>query len=291
MLNTTVHREITPLAPEDSFLVFDRIKDQFDFPIHFHPEYELNFIANGKGVRRVVGDSMEVIENIELVLVGPNLQHGWEMHECSNSEIHEITLQFHEDLFDDKLLARRIMKPIKDMFDRSTHGILFSEKISDEISPRIMQLSKIDSIDYFLELISILHDLATSRNQRLLSTYTSDFKNFENSDKLKTIYEYIQLNYQNKISLSEVAELVNMSQVSFNRFIKKRTGKTLIEYVNDTRIGYAARWLIERDLSIAEIAFKCGFNNIANFNRVFKKTKNCTPSKYRDDFSGIKRVL
>ncbi|SFB84467.1 transcriptional regulator, AraC family [Zunongwangia mangrovi] len=291
MAHPTIHREITPLAPEDSFLVFDRIKDDFDFPIHFHPEYELNFLANGKGVRRIVGDSMEQIENIELVLVGPNLQHGWELFECTNTDIHEITLQFHNDLFDSKLLDRRIMKPIKDMFDRSTNGILFSEKISREIAPRIMQLSKIDSIDYFLELISILHDLANSRNQRLLSTYTSDFKNFENSDKLKTIYEYIQLNYQNKISLSEVAQLVNMSQVSFNRFIKKRTGKTLVEYVNDTRIGYAARWLIEKDLSIAEIAFKCGFNNIANFNRVFKKSKNCTPSKYREEFSGIKRVL
>ena len=64
-----------------------------------------------------------------------------------------------------------------------------------------------------------------------------------------------------------------MSPVSFNRFIKRRTGKTFIEYVNDTRIGYAARWLIEKELSIAEIAFKCGFNNIANFNRVFKKNK------------------
>ncbi|WP_373056525.1 AraC family transcriptional regulator [Zunongwangia sp. H14] len=286
-----IHREITQLSPEDSFLVFDRVKDDFDFPIHFHPEYELNFIANGKGVRRIVGDSMEEIDNIELVLVGPNLQHGWELHNCKNKDIHEVTIHFHNDLFDPKLLSRRIMKPIKDMFDRSAHGILFSAKISEEIKPKILRLSKIDSIDYFLELISVLHDLANSRKQRLLSTYVSQNKDFENSDKIKTIYEYVQENYQNKISLNEMAALINMSPVSFNRFIKKRTGKTFIEYVNDTRIGYAARWLIEKDLSIAEVAFKCGFNNIANFNRVFKKTKNCTPSQYREEFSGIKRVL
>lgn len=291
MIPTDFHREITPLAPEDSFLVFDRIKDDFDFPIHFHPEFELNFILNGKGVRRVVGDSMEEIGDMELVLVGPNLQHGWELHNCRNKEIHEITIQFHNDLFDEKLLARRIMKPIKDMFDRSSHGILFSEKITEEVKGKILKLSKIDSIDYFLELISILQDLATSRNQRLLSSYTFNNKNFENSDKIRVIYEYIQENYQNKISLDEISKLVNMSPVSFNRFIKKRTGKTFIEYVNDTRIGYAARWLIEKDLSIAEVAFKCGFNNIANFNRVFKKSKNCTPSEYREEFSGIKRVL
>lgn len=286
-----IHREITPLSPEDSFLVFDRIKDDFDFPIHFHPEFELNFILNGKGVRRVVGDNMEEINELELVLIGPNLQHGWELHNCSNKNIHEITIQFHNDLFGSKLLARRIMKPIRDLFERSAHGILFSEKIAKEIKPSLLKLSKIDSIDYFLELISILQDLANSRNQRLLSSYTSSNKDFRNSDKIKTIYEFVQENYSNKIYLSDVSALVNMSPISFNRFIKKRTGKTLINYVNDTRISYASRWLIEKEYNIAEIAYKCGFNNIANFNRVFKKSKNCTPSQYKDEFKGIKRVL
>jgi AraC-like DNA-binding protein len=101
----------------------------------------------------------------------------------------------------------------------------------------------------------------------------------------------VQENYANKITLDEVSELMNMSSVSFNRFIKKRTGKTFVEYVNDVRIGYASRWLIEKDLSISEIAFLCGFNSIANFNRVFNKNKGCTPTKYRQDFLGIKRVL
>jgi len=290
-MHNDIHREITPLAPEDSFLVFERVKDNFDFPVHFHPEYELNFIANGAGVRRVIGDSLEEIDNIELVFVGPNLQHGWQMHNCTSDKIHEITVQFHMDLLDSNLLGRRIMKPIKDMFERSSHGILFSRKISKKILPKIQQLSKTDSINYFLELISILQDLALSTNQRLLSTYSTNYKEFENSDRIKVIYEYIQENYPSKITLSEISELVNMSPVSFNRFIKKRTGKTFVEYVNDTRIGFASRWLIEKKLSIAEIAYKCGFNNIANFNRVFKKSKKCTPSHYREEFSGIKRVL
>jgi len=291
MADHDFHREITPLAPEDSFLVFDRVKDDFDFPVHFHPEFELNFILNGKGVRRVVGDSMEEISEIELVLVGPNLQHGWQLHNCKSKAIHEVTIQFHNDLFDAKLLARRIMKPIRDMFERSSHGILFSEKISQEVKHKILRLSKIDSIDYFLELISILQDLATSRNQRLLSSYISNNKDFENSDKIEVIYKFVQDNYKNRISLDEISNLVNMSPVTFNRFIKKRTGKTFVEYVNDTRVGYAARWLIEKDLSIAEIAYTCGFNNIANFNRVFKKSRNSTPSQYREQFNGIKRVL
>lgn len=290
-MQTDIHREITPLSPEDSFLVFDRIKQDFDFPIHFHPEFELNFILNGKGVRRIVGDNMEEVGDIELVLVGPNLQHGWELHHCKSKNIQEITIQFHNDLFDSKLLARRIMAPIRDLFERSAHGILFSQKIASEIKPKLLKLPKIDSIDYFLELISILHDLANSRNQRILSSYTSSNKDFENSDKIKIIFDFVQENHQKKILLSQAADLVNMSPVSFNRFIKNRTGKTFIEYVNDTRIGYASRWLIEKEYSISEIAYMCGFNNIAHFNRVFKKSKNCTPSHFRKEFRGIKRVL
>lgn len=286
-----VHREITPLSLGDSFLVFDRMKDDFDFPLHFHPEYELNFIVNGKGVKRVVGDSVEEIGQVELVLVGPNVHHAWLNGENKNFDIREITVQFHEHLFDSAFLSRKIMKPIKSMLDRSIHGILFSEKISIEVLDRISGVSKLDGMDSFLEFISLLHDLANSRNQRLLSTYTVQRDSFENSDKIKRIYEYVQENFEKKITLAQASGLVNMSQVSFNRFMKKRTGKTFVDYVNDVRIGYAAMRLLEKDVSISEIAFHSGFNNIANFNRVFKKVKNCTPSQYRADFSGIKRIL
>lgn len=285
------YREIPPLSSGDSFLVFDRVKDNFDFPVHYHPEFEINFIQNGKGVKRVVGDNIEEIDNIELVLIGPNLYHGWELNKCTNKQIHEITIQFHNDLFDDSLLSRRIMSPIKDMFNRSIHGILFSKKISEELFPRLIKISKLDGMDYFLEITSILYDLANSRNQRLLSTFTVDYDTFDDYDKMKLVYDYVQKNFAEKITLEEVSSVASMTSISFNRFIKKRTGKTFVNYINDIRIGYAARWLVEKDLSISEIAFKSGFNNIANFNRSFKAIKKRTPSQYRDDFSGLKRIL
>ena len=292
MSNTkNFYREIAPLAASDSFLVFDRVKDSFDFPVHYHPEFEINFIQNGKGVKRVVGDNIEEIDNVELVLIGPNLYHGWELNKCTNKKIHEITIQFHNDLFHESLLARRIMNPIRDMFNRSIHGILFSKKTAEELMPRLVRLSKLDGMDYFLEITSLLYDLANSRNQRLLSTYTVDYDTFDDYDKMKLVYEYVQKHFSEKITLEDVANVASMSIISFNRFIKKRTGKTFVNYINDIRIGYAARWLVEKDMSVSEVAFKSGFNNIANFNRSFKATKNCTPSQYREEFSGLKRIL
>lgn len=290
-MRNSVHREITQLSPEDSFLVYERVKDDFDFPIHFHPEYELNFIYKGKGVRRIIGDHTSVISDTELVLVGPNLTHGWELNKCTCKEIYEVTIHIQQDLLNEKMLSRRIFKSIRDMFNRSKHGILFSQETTLNIMPRLMALPKLNGINYFLEFISILNDLAGSDNQTLLSTQFSEMNDFQNSERIKKVYEYIQENYSRKISLEEISQLVNMSPVSFNRFIKKRTGKTFINYVNDTRISYASRWLIESEKSIGEISYQCGFNNIANFNRIFKKSKECTPSEFRKEFVGMQRVL
>ena len=285
------HREITRLIPEDSFLVEERIKDDFDFPIHFHPENELNFIYKGKGVKRIIGDHTEVIDDLELVLVGPNIVHGWTLNECTCKEIYEITIHIHNDLLGEKMLSRRIFNPIKEMFSRSKHGILFSRETTNQIMPRLMVLPRIQGIRYYLEFISILNDLAESEGQVLLSKSSVEKEDFHDSDKIKTVYDYIQQNFSKTITLNEISDLVNMSPVSFNRFIKKRTGQTFIHYLNATRISFASRWLLETDLSIGEISFKCGFNNLANFNRLFKKAKNCTPKEFKNEFVGIKRVL
>ena len=290
-MRNEVHREITQLSPEDSFLVFERVKDDFDFPIHFHPEYELNFIYHGKGVRRIVGDHSEEISDIELVLVGPNLVHGWELHNCRCKEIYEITIHIQQDLLNEKMLSRRIFKGIRDMLSRAKHGILFSEESTLKVMPRLMLLPKLNGIQYFLEFVAIMNELADSSDQKLLSTQASELHDFQNSHSIKRVYEFIQENFHRKIRLNEISQLVNMSPVSFNRFIKSRTGKTFINYVNDTRISYATRWLIETEKSISEISCDCGFNNIANFNRVFKKAKNCTPTEFRREFKGMKRVL
>jgi len=290
MINNA-HREITRLIPEDSFLVEERVKDDFDFPIHFHPEYELNFIYRGKGVRRIIGDHTEIIDELELVLVGPNVVHGWELHNCSCKEIYEITVHIHDDLLNEKTLSRRIFKPIKDLFNRAKHGILFSKETTVQMMPRLMALPRIHGIKYYLEFIAILDDLAKSENQKMLSNSSVEKTDFQNSDQIKKVYDYIQANFKRTITLNEISELVNMSPVSFNRFIKKRTGQTFVTYINRTRISFASRWLLETDLSIGEISFMCGFNNIANFNRLFKKEKNCTPKEFRHEFVGTKRVL
>lgn len=289
-IENKIHREITPLTEGDCFLVFNRKKTFFDFPIHFHPEFEINYIYNAAGARRVVGDHISYIGEYELVLIGPNLFHGWEQGNCKGKEIHEITIQFHRDLFQDSLLKRNIMQPIKELLDMSYRGVAFSNETIKLLKPRIENLAMKKGIDSYIELFLLLYDLSSSRNQQLLSTVQIRYDDFYNSDKIKRVYEYIENHFHEKIKIENIAKELNMTIISFSRLIKQRTGKTFIDFLNDYRIGIATRMLIETNSSISEIAFKCGFYNQANFNRIFKKKKNCSPTEFRESFAGIKRI-
>jgi AraC-like DNA-binding protein len=282
-MKNSLLREITPLTQSDCFTLFSRVKSEFDFPLHYHEEFELNFIQNGKGAKRVIGDHMEEIEDLELVLVGPNLQHGWFTHKLKGQPLHEITIQFHRDLFDDKFLHRNQMSVIRKMFEKSLKGILFSRETTEAIMPRLVALTEKHGFDSVLELLSILHDLSTSRNIRTLSNTT--FNNTEtisyNSRRVNTVMEYLNKNFHKDVSLNEISKLIAMSEVAFSRFFKLRTGKTFVDTLNEVRLGHASRMLIDTTQSVNEIAYRCGFNNMSNFNRIFKKKKNCTPKEFR----------
>ena len=282
-------REITPLTPNDCFTLFSRVKSGFNFPLHYHEEFELNFVRNAAGAKRVVGDHIEEISDLELVLVGPNLQHAWFNHHCKSKEIHEITIQFHKDLFDDKLLRRNQLSFIKNKFDKSVRGILFPRETIQALAPRILELNQKHGFDSVLELISILHDLSISRNLRILSdsAFTNDQFTY-NSRRIERTFDYLNKNFDKTITLNEVAKLANMSDVSFSRFFRQRTGNTFVDSLAEIRLGHASRILIESTNSIAEIAYNCGFNNISNFNRIFKKKKGCTPRDFRESFSGTR---
>lgn len=285
-MKTKLLREITPLTQSDCFSLFYRVKSEFDFPLHYHEEFELNFIENAKGARRVIGDHIEEIDDLELVLVGPNLQHGWFTHKSAGNEIKEITIQFHHDLFEKKFLDRNQMNFIRNMFERSLRGILFSRETILSIMTRLKELPQKHGFDSVLELMSILHDLSISRNIRTLSDSSFSNETFSyNSRRVQRIMEYLNKNFDKTVSLPEAAKIVSMSEVAFSRFFKLRSGNTFVDTLNEIRLGHASRMLIETTQSITEVAYKCGFNNISNFNRIFKKKKDLTPKEFRQEYS------
>ncbi|MBC6109963.1 helix-turn-helix domain-containing protein [Pedobacter fastidiosus] len=283
-------KEITPLTQNDCFTIFSRVKQDFDFPLHFHEEFELNLILNAPGAKRIVGDNIEEITDMELVLVGPNLSHVWTTHNCKSEEITEVTIQWHKDLFDDKMLRRNQLSFIRKMFERSVRGILFPRETIEKVHQRILDINQLQGFDSVLELMSILHDLSSSKSMRVLSdaTFNNDQVLNYNSRRIDKAFEFMNANFNKPITLKDLSKLVSMTEVSFSRFIKKRTGNTFIDSLNEIRLGHATRMLIETTHSVSEISYKCGFNNISNFNRLFKKKKHCTPKEFRENFSGTR---
>lgn len=285
---STILREITPLKDDDLFILLNNREAKFDYAMHFHSDYELNLVCHTSG-KRMVGDSMETFTENDLIMIGSNLPHVWKAP--TSKETHVITIQFHDKIFNSFLMGKRLFSPIRDMLARSQRGLDFSDETKNRVKHKILALSQSAGFNTVLDFFSILYELATSQGQRTLASSTYDISSVikeSKSRRIAKVCSYIEEHYEQEIKLSHLAQLIGMSESAFSHFFKKRTNRNFISYLNDVRIGHATRMLFETTNSIAEIAYLCGFNNISNFNRLFKRSKGQNPSEYR---ASIQKVL
>lgn len=286
--------EITPLSDKDCFYIADRHKTEFTYPIHNHTEFELNFCANVAGVRRVVGDCAEVVGDYDLVLItGKDLEHVWEQHECYSQSIREITIQFSSSLFD-SVLGKNQFDSIRLMLDKAQVGLCFPMKAIMRVYPLLDDLATEKMrFSAFLKFLTILYELSLFNDEARTLSSSSFAKISIHSDsrRVEKVKDYINQHYKEEVRLNKLADLVGMAPVSFSRFFKLRTGKNLSEYVIDIRLGFAARLLVDSTMSIAEVCYECGFNNLSNFNRIFKKNKDCSPKEFRESYRKNKIII
>ncbi len=289
-----VSREITALNDKtDAILIFDRQKRDFKYPIHYHPEYELNYLHNAEGAERLMGDSVERIGPEELCLVGPNLYHAWKAGSVSpDANQREVTIQFVSNLFPEELCKKDIYKKVAEMLRKSRSGLLFSPETAAAAEPMLTAVSRTRGFECYVEFLKLMQFLAESPGQRVLSNDSFQSDNTASTDnRIERIHSYIVAHYRDRITLGDAADILNMSPVSVTRLIKQRTGKSFIDLLNEIRIGFAARQMVDSDMSISEICFSNGFNNISNFNRTFRKKQGLTPTEFRQKYLGKKKVL
>jgi AraC-like DNA-binding protein len=286
--------EITPLSDKDCFYVVERNKSEFTFPLHKHVECELNYIEHAEGVRRTVGDSVEIIGNYDMVLItGKELEHTWENYQCTSHEIREITIQFAPELFFQNFMNKHQFNSIKVMLERAQKGLVFPLNTILSVRPLLNSLSHENQGFYaVMNFLSMLYELSLSNDVRTLSS--SAFARVEphaNSRRVQKVHEYLMQHYTEEIRLSQLANIVGMTEVAFSRFFRLRTGKNLTDYLLDIRIGNAIRLLVDSTQSISEICYCCGFNNLSNFNRIFRKRKGCTPKEFRENYNKKKIIV
>jgi AraC-like DNA-binding protein len=289
-----VIHEITPLMSKDVMFIADRKKKEFTYPIHNHEVFELNFVEHASGVRRIVGDSSEVIGDYDLVLItSPELEHVWLQNSCKSDNIREITIQFDFDISEDGFFGRNPFRTVRYMMNEARKGLAFPLSAIMKVYNQLTTLSQEhDSFYAFTKFMTILYELSTCDGVRTLATSSyAKVEEASDSRRVLKVKNYIAKHYREDIRLATLSDVAGMSPSAFSRFFKLHTGRNLSEYIIDQRLGYASRLLVDSTNSIAEIGFACGFNNLSNFNRIFKKKKGCSPSEFRENYHKTRIVM
>lgn len=252
---------------------------------HYHPEIELVYIEEGTG-KRHIGNHISYYNEGDLIMIGSNLPHfGFDSRLSGNQE---IVLQINESCFGNGFLEMVETSSIKAIFEKAKYGISFHGSIKQKVGESLKSMFHMTSFEKLIELIKIFHMMSLSDEYVLLNaTGTSLQVTGDDNQRIDIIYDYVRNNFSTKISVDQVSQKVNMSTAAFCRFFKKSTAKTFIQFLNEYRVAHACKLLSEDNSSISDIAFDCGFQNLSNFNRAFKKVTSKSPSHYRHEITRV----
>lgn len=251
---------------------------------HHHPELELVVIRKSTGTR-FIGDSIEKFTVGDVVLIGKNIPHMWlndeeYFEEGSDLIAESIWVHFTKDFLGSGFLDTPEMQSISKLFERARQGIQFIG-LDPGLPDALEDLIDVEGFEKTWRFVKILNNLSRHKDYRLLSSlgFMNSFKRTEN-ENLDKIYAYIYKNFTSPIQSRDVAEVAHMNPSAFSRFFRRVHRKTLTKYLNEIRIGYACKLLMERGNSISSICYESGFNNISNFNRQFKSITGMSPTEY-----------
>jgi AraC-like DNA-binding protein len=280
-----IQQEIVPITQDDLFIILNHTNAKFDYPIHCHPEYEINLVMNTSGTR-VVGDYEEEFDGLDIVMTGPYVPHVWRSEPEVN---HVITIQFSRDILNFEMMSKRLFLPIRQLLMDSVRGLHFYGPDAERIKDEILELTRMQGFATATKFLNILNAMAHAPRRKLVSNIYDSEKliHHSKSRRINKVCKFIEENISQKITLSDAASLVNMSDSAFSHFFKRQTNISFITYVNNLRVAKACDMLANTAISASEICYECGFNNKSNFIRIFTKRKNMTPIEYRNHISQL----
>ncbi len=276
--------------PPQSSFKFKKIQlKSLEFNWHYHPEYEIMFMVHSRG-KRFIGDNIAYYEEGDLFMIGPNLPHTWYSPPgvLGKRRFHEaILIQFRENFAGLNIKEVPELVAVQQLLNDASRGLQITGKTHRKVSRKILEMEKADGLDRFIILLTILGMLAKAPREDKISLSGIEFTHPlqpKEQSRIDKVCTFINENYKEPLRLRDAASIANMSTTAFSRFFKKYTGKTFINYVNELRIGWACKLLIETEMTVAEIAYEVGFNNLSNFNRRFYERHKMSPRRYRQEF-------
>jgi AraC-like DNA-binding protein len=281
--------EKVPVSEKQSFALKEEILPYIKIGWHYHPEYELVLFTESSG-KRFIGDHTSRFGPGDVLLLGPNLPHYMRNDEVyyqtdSNLRIRAIVVHFNYDFCGKGFFDIPEMTPIKRLLEKSVRGIEIKGTDREMLAPLFEKMNATDGFERYQCLIDILFKISQSNHLELLSSMGYNASaSFEDPSKIDKVFEYMLKKYTEEITLDEVANMINMSVSAFCKFYKKRTGKTFTQSLNEIRIGHACKLMMDDSLSVSEVCFQSGFNNLSYFHRNFKKITKFPPLTYRYRF-------
>ncbi|TLV00118.1 AraC family transcriptional regulator [Dyadobacter luticola] len=276
------HFHKVPTSTRTSFSIRHDKDSGFGTVWHYHPELELHYLIKGKGVR-FIGDNISNFSDGELILMGENLPHTWRVEEgVSNTSVEVIIIHFLPNCLGSDLLQLPEAYQIPKLYEKARRGLLIKGEAKEKIVQLMYSAVNAQNLDRLIALLSILKILAEAADYETIASAHAFYKsNDTETARLNKIYSYTLSNFRNDITLQDVAAIANLGITSFCRYFKLMTKKTYNDFLVEIRISQACRLLIEDKLATEVICFECGFNNVSNFYRHFKKVTDMTPLEYK----------
>ena len=259
------------------FLLTPKLNEVFYW--HFHPEIELVYVEAEKGIRHI-GEHISTYEGCDLALIGsyiPHLNFDYGVKDT----VETVVIQFPETYFEGGLIRIPELKKVVDLMERAKTGLAFTGETKRIAGVRLKKLQHLDRFHQFMELMSIFQFLAES--DEYVDLYVRPISSqsiLKQQERMHRIHQFVEANFQKPIDTQQMADEVNLSLAAFCRYMKKTTKFTYTDFVNQYRVQYAKKLLIQ-DKNVTETCFESGFESLSYFNRIFKKWTGESPSSFR----------
>jgi AraC-like DNA-binding protein/quercetin dioxygenase-like cupin family protein len=278
--------EKLPLSENTSFIARTFTTPNFEVPWHQHVEYELILFLEGDGLS-FIGNYAGEFKTGDAFFIGKNVPHTFQKR-TKEMITSAVVVQFREDFWGGDLMNLPEAREIQELFHTSLQGMQIYGDSLVLLRQLIKELEQVKGFQRIIRLMECLQIINEKKEYLLLSTQEVKLTNAKDKERIDKVFRYTIDSYRQRIALSDVADVAGMSTQAFCSYFKKSTKKTYIDFLNEIRIGFACKLLIETDLNIINICYECGYNTLANFNKQFLKLKQTTPSKYRRIFAASK---
>ena len=280
--------EHLPREKDYSFVVKYFDYNYYPTPWHYHPEYEIVMVTESTG-KRFIGDHISDFKPGNLAFLGSNIPHTYKnddkyYEEGSQLRAKSIVIHFTEASLGNDFLKLPETVELTKLFERSLHGLDIFGETYQNVSKKLYEIVSLEGLKRWLCLIDILLEIAVSKTTGPITKTTHIGYNEKESKRLCSVFDWVTANFEKEIRLSEAAEIAQMNENAFSRFFSLRTRKTFSGFVQELRLKKAAKLLVENDMTITQVCYYCGYNNVSNFNRQFLTHYQMNPMKYRKTF-------